>query len=511
MAIEDSRTHRTPLLRRTSTEPEATASRREVVLGLGALGAAGAVPTFGTGNARGDASEWQWPGYRGAGQNGATQVAVPDALDNTLWSVGGGDQPATLPVFDDGTVFVGAGDQVQASDARTGRGGWAHSVPADVVGSPAVGETTVVVTLEDDSVAALDRENGSQRWRFGLSGTPGMPTVHGGTAYVGTHNGTVYAFDAESGDLKWSVRKHARRADDLLQRPTPVVTDGAVFVNMTDTFAPDPTLHALEPGTGEELWSVSLAGDTMYPPAVADDLLCVTVDEKVHVLSATNGSIQWKRRVPENGTPRVVAPAAVGNGTVAVVASTNFGEPHCYAYELDTGEERWSYQHDGTVPGGVAIAGEMVYFVVVTGGRSGDVVGVTLEDGLRRFERELGANPNDPPSPVPTPYGLAVPAGATVEFLGPEPSDPDADGGDGESSRTAAATESGGGAESGSESTSTASSSDAAAGSDGDGTVERGFLTNGGHDHPLLDVFYMTVLGFVLSVAGIVYQLREGE
>ncbi|MEV6179887.1 PQQ-binding-like beta-propeller repeat protein, partial [Streptomyces sp. NPDC052015] len=59
------------------------------------------------------------------------------------------------------------------------------------------------------------------------------PAVADEVVYVGSRDGKLYAVDAESGQHRWSFRKHQPRL-------SPTVADGVVYT------ASDTTLYALQ-------------------------------------------------------------------------------------------------------------------------------------------------------------------------------------------------------------------------------------------------------------------------
>jgi len=112
----------------------------------------------------------------------------------------------------DGTAYIGSFDalSVFALDAATGRLRWSTDVGGWAWAGPAVGDTrvfaaTVGVTgyigARQGRLVALDRRDGTPRWRFeaepvedGMWGFPGSPAVGAGRVFVGGLDGRLHAF-----------------------------------------------------------------------------------------------------------------------------------------------------------------------------------------------------------------------------------------------------------------------------------------------------------------------------
>lgn len=106
-------------------------------------------------------------------------------------------------VTDDGTVFAtDVANGVAALDAADGSELWTWDAE-NVWGGTALSERSLLVTTGTELVA-LNRRDGSERWRFRLDGdSHGSPIAVGGTAAVGTVTGTLSALSIESGELQW--------------------------------------------------------------------------------------------------------------------------------------------------------------------------------------------------------------------------------------------------------------------------------------------------------------------
>jgi outer membrane protein assembly factor BamB len=158
--------------------------------------------------------------------------------------------------------------------------------------------------------SAINSQTVSQlrvKWSFPFKGASAAgifastPIVLNGTVYLQDLNSNVYALDRSTGQLKW---RHA------FNRPS-VGPNGVSLGNGRLYGATDTKAFALDPGTGEVLWSRKLTrneneGIDMTPQLYGDTVLISTIpgntrsfykgngDGVVWALSAATGKTQWK-------------------------------------------------------------------------------------------------------------------------------------------------------------------------------------------------------------------------
>ncbi|WP_227133900.1 outer membrane protein assembly factor BamB family protein [Halorubellus salinus] len=169
-----------------------------------------------------------------AGVLGAYDVgpAYDVALSTSRWTrfddVEGG---ITAPTVDDDTVYAAfyngdaADSRLYALDRTDGSERWRFDV--DLQASPAVTDDSVYLLSDDGVMYALDRSDGSVRWRTATSeSTNAAPTVADGVVYAGTDS--LHAFDAEAGAERWTYDT------DYAVVGAPAVVDDVVYVGGTD-------------------------------------------------------------------------------------------------------------------------------------------------------------------------------------------------------------------------------------------------------------------------------------
>lgn len=326
----------------------------------------------------------------------------------------------------------------------------AASVPADpavawrrsVVGSSH--ETAVVVGPEavyasdvgtQDGVAALERGDGTVRWRDDALG--GRVALHEGTLYaVHTEESpasALFALDAAGGDRRWQADYGRAAADALVPAGGTVVVGG------------DGDLRAY--GTdGGRRWAFDGPDQRTTGVAVADGAAFATVgDRAVRLRSRSLLDAALLRRPPSAWVSTPVDGAgvpAVAGGRVVVGSRVEVGadRPAIAAYDAATGQRVGGALRPGDVPtpsgathfdaATPALVGDRAvapYSFAVPpssggsggddGGRSGEepgehgVVAVSLVDGAVQWRRALADAVRD----------VAVASDAVVVATGPTP------------------------------------------------------------------------------------------
>jgi outer membrane protein assembly factor BamB len=94
---------------------------------------------------------------------------------------------------------------------------WETQLNGAIVSSPAIHDDHLFVTVRDQAIYALDKNNGSIKWKFEFS-VPDYPPIGGwkyfgagpliwkDKLFAGTGNGTLYALDQETGKEVWSYK-----------------------------------------------------------------------------------------------------------------------------------------------------------------------------------------------------------------------------------------------------------------------------------------------------------------
>ncbi len=301
------------------------------------------------------------PKFRGnpAG-TGEVPGSGPDGKPVILWSREIGMTPwfsQPTPATGEGLVVASTATSLIALDAETGAEKWRiPHVPSD--SSPLIQEGMVFIGTFGEGLKALDAATGEQIWQF-LAGDVAVPdsappesfdsapVIVDGTLYTGSGPyGGLYALDPATGEERW-------RFDTLGAAGTsPAIRDGVVFISsdaLWDVNQDDPapsSLYAVDAATGEERWHVAFGAEDLSfsSPVATDEAVVVGVTNPMVgssyylAVDAATGDELW--RVDLDGPLWMGTPGA--NGDLVYLAG---GEtPALIAVDAATGEERWRFE-----------------------------------------------------------------------------------------------------------------------------------------------------------------------
>ena len=189
--------------------------------------------------------------------------AIPVDGGDPAWSIPAGDSyGGSIPLVRDGTVYAGTSDgRLIAVALADGRLRWSGPVSADYLPS------TPLVLPGGDIVygvglARYEKDTGTLRWSHQDVFSYGAPVTAGGVVFaaVDGQGGSGFgAWDAATGTSLWFV------PGSPAAYVGPSAADGVVV--FADAFG---TVHALDAGDGNELWSVALDRPVGGVPVVRD-------------------------------------------------------------------------------------------------------------------------------------------------------------------------------------------------------------------------------------------------
>ena len=271
------------------------------------------------------------------------------------WRFGTGDSLYGSPAVDNDRVFVGSTDgSLYAIGTDTGEEEWAYDTPNEgiVAASPAVVDDTVYCEFSG-YVFALDAGSGDERWRTKTgSGLFFGPAVADGTVFS-VPNRSLQAYDAKSGGKRWSISLSATWT-------WPVVAEGAVHLGGGDR------LLAIGVASGDIRWEANHGKLVTTTPAAGPDgfyygTMSRPPDQGTpSVLRGVNasGEQQWSLDLAgQAGAGTSLADDMLYVGTRPLEGAT--GAVH--AIDAQTGERAWRLQTEGVIGGAPAIADGSVY------------------------------------------------------------------------------------------------------------------------------------------------------
>ncbi len=174
---------------------------------------------------------------------------------------------------------------------------WREYLNPPLVG-PSVADGVVVAAVVDaNQVVGLDLTDGSVLWHFTAGGRiDSAPTLYRGLCLFGAHDGLVYVLEAATGRLCWKMRlapnDERMVSYGKVESPWPVV--GSILVAGDKAYASAGrtqgsdggiVVRALEPGSGETLWSKALASTGSVRELRRNDVL-FKVDDAIQMMTS---------------------------------------------------------------------------------------------------------------------------------------------------------------------------------------------------------------------------------
>lgn len=335
-----------------------------------------------------------------------------------LWQTPAGWRSDAQPILARGLVVFGGYSLGQrlpllaAVDAETGGFRWQTTAPvawAAFPAAPALGGDILFAPVESPvaGIMAVSLASGEPLWfaPFGFTSVT-APAVDADAVYVagwGVRNardrsmndavGAVFALDQRTGRERWRHLAPARF--------------GTLSVGPETVFVPSERgLFALDRATGRKRWQARFSPGAGETAVVAGDAVVFAGTEittgatGVFALDAASGALRWRVDLP--ASPGARAGTAAANDTVYVswwtpsADDTAAGTPTLRAYDLASGEERWTFAATGDAPPDQPIGTGSITTPVVVGrsvlvgvavrlpapGFSGNADGLYAVDGL---------------------------------------------------------------------------------------------------------------------------------
>ncbi|MCO8242827.1 MULTISPECIES: PQQ-binding-like beta-propeller repeat protein [unclassified Haladaptatus] len=241
--------------------------------------------------------------------------------------------PVTLPVVEDGTVYLSAqlerGDgssrRFVALDLRTGDEQWHNSVSA-ASSMVKVDDSHVYLFAEQDArFVALDTSSGKQAWTYEVTGDYASEIfLLDGTVYFRVKSG-LYALSAEDGSEQWKQQNSNINLSS--------VTEEGIFCRRGGSFV------AFDRKNGDELWSVQGSGT-----ATVEDGRVYLWGETLRAIDPENGSVEWQYDDVHSITsdPVVADGLVVGVSGDGVLSAINTDGTKAWTFETETQADYYS-------------------------------------------------------------------------------------------------------------------------------------------------------------------------
>lgn len=292
------------------------------------------------------------------------ELEVFDATDGTaLWTNADADTP---PLVRDDTAFVGAGTRLLALDAKTGESKWERTLTEEAsVRSPAMYGSDWLYVPAGETIYRVNAETGDVDWSRRLFGRAlGSPPIYSGLfVAVATEAGKLYLLDDEgTGWGEWTLpstpqapptadtdRVYCNCLDgrtyavDLGQESRGDVdwsvetgwANGGLAINERLYAASANGLHAIDPATGERVWTYDTGDWQWTAPALGRDTLFVGGDKLYALDPSPIGLLEEgpATRFEKSFAGRVGPGPVLDDGVLYTIAQTGESSFHLLALE----------------------------------------------------------------------------------------------------------------------------------------------------------------------------------
>jgi outer membrane protein assembly factor BamB len=253
------------------------------------------------------------------GDGDGTFYGIDAASGHKLWSFATEGQIDSSANFHAGRVLFGSQDSyLYCLNADSGKLVWKCKSPNQIRCFPTVADNRCFVAGCDGQLHIIDMDKGVAVGSVKIdSPTGNSPAVMEGTAFVGTEGQTFFAVDLKHRKILWRYEPKDRGA---AFRSSAAVTPAAVIVGSRDR-----RLHALNPKTGQPLWSFLTKGRIDSSPVLVGDRVFVgSADGRLYAVDVKTGRPQWQF----NCGGAVVASPAVAEG--CLVIGNDAGQLYCF-------------------------------------------------------------------------------------------------------------------------------------------------------------------------------------
>lgn len=213
----------------------------------------------------------------------------------------GFDYYLSSPTIADRGLYIGSGDgNLYAFDIGTKKLLWKYWSGSRIRSTPAVGKDLVLVGTMSGYVLALNRKDGSLKWKFATKGASlkiedfgfdrsavvSSPSIADGTVTVGCRDGFIYALDLEKGEQRW-VNDH--KISWILS--TPAIAEGRVYAGSSDA----QFFQCIDQVSGQEAWRFKTNGPVWSSAAIAGSVVYVgSNDGNLFALDRVSGAERWR-------------------------------------------------------------------------------------------------------------------------------------------------------------------------------------------------------------------------
>jgi Tol biopolymer transport system component len=235
---------------------------------------------------------------------------------------------------------------------------WKFKTGGPVDSSPIVVDKTVYVGSDDHRLYALYADKWGVKWYFEADDRIiSAPTYYRGNIYFSARDNKVYALNAATGEKRWEFQ-----ADGWINSPV-VAFRQRIYLGCYDS-----KIYVLDADTGkkdsQKSFSIEIGGYKY-----------ISSQGEFYPIDARQRASRWRQHLPVSESW-----PATANGVAYIGGRDN----KLHAFDINTGNEIWSFQTDGWVDSSPAIADGMLFI----GSRDGYIYALKNAEALPETKQE---------------------------------------------------------------------------------------------------------------------------
>lgn len=297
-------------------------------------------------------------GQEAPAQIGQTNEIIP------IWTFKCEDEIRSQPAVSNNFVYVGAYDNnLYAINRQDGSFRWKYPATDGIGSAPSVYKDDIYIGSVDQNLYCINRHNGHLRWQFPTMGPVySSPRAEYDHVFFGSDDGYIYAVNVTNGRQVWKTQAHGP------VRSTPLVMDDAVIVGTEGGYVFSIDLNS------KVKWQFQAKRAVTSSPTAAEEMIFVgSMDSTVYALDQNSGWAIWRAR-----TTRPIISSPTVNGDILFIGSA---DGKLYAFDIYTGRQVWAFETEGQVASSPLVVNDAVYF----GSTDGYIYSVSTKRGKLRW------------------------------------------------------------------------------------------------------------------------------
>ena len=218
-----------------------------------------------------------------------------------------------------GRILIGSYDHTLYCLApKDGAVLWQVETDGYVHGMPAIAQAQALIAGCDGFLRVIDMDSGKERGEIALDAYVGASAaVRNTRTYVGTYGNQVLCIDLSKKKIAWQY-EHP-------QRKFPYYASPALTADLLVVAGRDKMVHALNPDTGETLWTYASRSRFEASPVIAGNrIYAATTGGKLVALNRQTGEPEWEF---VTGSGFVASPSVARN---RLIIGTTDGTLYCF-------------------------------------------------------------------------------------------------------------------------------------------------------------------------------------